>query len=127
MTRLNAHVEPKNSLPLTAWERMDPAKKAELLSKGPSYIYIECFVYEPHPLIPTYTLKKSSKEGTKEWEIGHRLIDFKQIFRVECNLIERLREAPEGIKLLELTISVRSQLREKLAAFFARVPEEDAA
>jgi hypothetical protein len=124
MTRLNAYMQPEDSLPQKAWEKMTPEKRGEFLAKGPGYIFTECFVYEPNPLLTTYTLKKS----THEWpNVGHRMVDFKQIFRVECNQIERMRDAPEGTKLLELSIPIRSQLRDKLAAFFARIPEEDAA
>lgn len=124
LTRLNSHMRPEDSLPPKAWERMTPEKKVELLARGPSYIFIECFAYEPNALLKTYSLKK----GTNEWPaVGHRMVDFKQIFRVECDQIGRMRDAPEGTKLLELSIPIRSQLREKLAAFFARIPEEDAA
>jgi hypothetical protein len=124
MTRLNAYVQPEDSLPQKAWENMPPEKKQELLTRGPSYIFIECFVYEANALLKTYPLKK----GNHEWpNVGYRMVDFKQIFRVECNQIERMRDAPEGIKLLELTIQARTTLRDKLAAFFARVPDEDAA
>jgi hypothetical protein len=124
MTRLNSPMQPEDSLPPKAWENMTAEKKGELLARGPSYIFTECFIYEANPLLKRYALKK----GTREWpDVGHRMVDFKQIFRVECNQVDRMRDAPEGTKLLELGIPTRSQLRDKLAAFFARIPAEDAA
>jgi hypothetical protein len=56
---------------------------------------------------------------------SHWMIDFKSIVRVECNAIERGKPPPTGMKFLQLSIRAREGLRQKLALYFARVPEED--
>jgi hypothetical protein len=94
------------------------------MAKGDSFIFEECFVYDANPLFSAYSLKKGSQTFPP---VAHRLLDFKRIIRIDCTLIERNRDAPAGTKLLELTISARTQLRDKLAHFFGRIPEEDAA
>lgn len=121
-TRLNSRIEPQNTLPPIAWSNLTPEQRTDLLARGQSYIFIECFVYAPNAVLGTYPLKK----GTQAWpEVGHWMLDFKSIFKIDCGQIERNREAPAGIKLLELRIPARSELREKLAYFFGRVPDED--
>jgi hypothetical protein len=81
-------------------------------------------VYAPNPIFETYELKK----GKQAWPVvGHYMVDFKSIVRIDCALIERKREAPAGTKILELSVVARAQLRDKLAAYFGRIPDEDAA
>lgn len=114
----------EQALPPKHWESLTAEKKSELMAKGESFIFEECFVYDANPLFTPYELKKGAKTFSP---VAHRLLDFKKIVRIDCALIERNRDAPAGIKLLELTIAARSQLRDKLAHFFARIPDEDAA
>lgn len=124
MTRMNVRMEPQESLPPKHWESLSADEKGKLVAKGLSFILLDCFVYEPNGLFKPYSLKK----GTKSWEgIGHMMVDFRQTFRVECPQIERGNDAPDGIKMLELSIETRSKLRDKLAHFFGRIPDEDAA
>lgn len=122
MTRLNITMKPEESLPPKAWDNLPLEQKGELLAKGDSYIFLQYFVYQPHAFLKPYALKK----GSQVWpDIGYRMVDFKQTFRVDCSQIERNRPAPVGTKLLELSIAARSQLRDKLAHFFGRMPDED--
>jgi hypothetical protein len=123
-TRLNVPMPPEETLPPKHWENLSTEEKSKLIANGPSYIFLECFIYEPNAIFATYPMKK----GTQSWPaVGHRMLDFKRIVRIECTQIERNRDAPAGTKLLELTIAARSQLRDKLAYFFGRIPDEDAA
>jgi len=123
LTRINVPMLADQAIPPKRWESMSPGEKSELLAKGPSYVFYECFVYEPHDVFRTYELKK----GKLAWNVKHRMVDFKTIFRVECVHIDRNRDAPSGIKLLQMTTAARAQLRDKLTYYFGRnADEEDA-
>jgi hypothetical protein len=50
------------------------------------------------------------------------MVDFKDIFRVRSKIVQRNNKIP---KVLQLSISTRSDLRKKIASFFERVPKED--
>ena len=102
-------------------EKMEPAKQAELRSQGPQYIYLDCFVYDPNGLFPAYEVKRNKQTIAN---LQHRMVDFKSIFRVESALIEREQQAPTGVKVSELTVGTRSQLRDKLTFYFGRNTDE---
>src|SRR5271157_2693120 len=80
MTKINSLLSPADALSPQHLAALSEEKRAEELAKGPSYVYYDCFVYEPHALFGTYVIKK----GQSSWKVGHRLVDFKSIFRVEC-------------------------------------------
>jgi hypothetical protein len=122
LTRINSpEIPPEKSVPSEAWEKFTPEQKAATLAQAPGYVFLDCFVYESNPLFPEYELKQ---RGWSE-KSRHRMVDFKQIFRVECGLVARDKPAPEGTKMLQLNAWARGLLRDKLAKFFSRVPEED--
>ena len=121
LTRINQQVPAEHTLPPTAWEKMPPEEAATRLAEGRGWIFNECFVYAPHDLLGDYPL--STRDGPRR--IGHYLVDFATTFRAECQAVERGRPAPTGSKILELTIATRKQLREKLATYYSRVPDED--
>ncbi|MHB1037866.1 MAG: hypothetical protein ACYC0Y_24845 [Pirellulales bacterium] len=124
LTRINRRVTSKDSLPPIAWEQMKPEQRAAKLNEEPGLVFLECFVYAPHPLLPLYTLRKNA--WTKE--TGHYLVDFKTLYRLECSLIKRNAPAPTGCnKLLQLTANARKEMRDKLTYFFSRPAKEDLA
>jgi hypothetical protein len=80
------------------------------------------------------TLKKNGNEFEK-FESGYYLIDFRQASKVNCNCIvhekdkrtdynEALIKA-RGTKILELSKKSRSELRDKLAFYYSRIPDVD--
>ena len=76
-------------------------------------------------------------EGNKfeEFRSGYYYIDFRYIAKVKCACIAHEEEKKPNYeallvkmlstKILELSIEARSDLRNKLAFYFLRVPEED--
>lgn len=71
-----------------------------------------------------------------EFESGYYVIDFRQASKVNCNCIvhekdkrsdykEALSKA-NGSKILELSKKSRSELRNKLAFYYSRIPDVDA-
>ncbi len=120
LTRINAPMPAEEAVPPQHWAALSAERKGELIARGRSYVFYECFVYEPHAIFGKYELKK----GKESWTVGHRMVDFKSIFRVDCNQIERDRDAPVGTKILQLTNATRAQLRDKLLSYFGRDADE---
>ena len=125
LTRINQKVAPENSVPRNAWEqKLPPSQKEELLAGGPKYTFVDCFVYGPHDLLLKYEVTpRKGKDGPLI--MGHYMVDFKAIYGVDCDKINRNGPAPRGIKLLQLKVDVRHNLRAKLSFYFGREPAED--
>jgi hypothetical protein len=118
---VNAKFKPKDGFTPEEIERMDGPKQAELASDPETYSYQDCFIYEPNGLFGFYEVKR---KGRIVATLQHRMVDFKKIFRVDCSMIERAQELPTGIKISELTVGTRAQLREKLTNYFGRNADE---
>jgi hypothetical protein len=118
---INVPFLPRDGFTPEQIEKMEPAKQAEILSENEKYSYLDCFLYEPSALFPPYEVKRKEQTIAK---LQYRMIDFKSIFRVECSMIEREQQAPTGIKVAELTVTARSQLRDKLTFYFGRNADE---
>lgn len=121
LTRINAFVPPEKTIPPNAWENLPSEEKAKRLTAGAGYVFLECFVYAPHEYLGTYQLHR---QGGAIQQSSY-LIDFGTTFRVECDAISRDRPAPTGTKVIELTVDTRKALRNKIAAYYTRIPEED--
>lgn len=121
LTRINRKVAPEQSLPCGVWEKLPFDKKQSYIDKGPSYVFIDCFLYQEHALLRKYTLER--RRGPVE--VGHYMVDFKSICRVDCNLVDRGKRAPTGTKILQLSISSRQSMREKLSHYYGRPADED--
>ena len=121
LTHLNRTMPWEKSLPPEHLAKMSEEDRAAGSLAPPAYAFGECFIYPPHPILGAYALPMKPTPQ----DVGHYMIDFKTVFRLECDFINRPAKAPPGTKLLELAIPARRDLRAKLAQFFARVPEED--
>jgi len=53
------------------------------------------------------------------------MLDFRRIYRVECEKVANPKQAPLETKILELSVVTRGELRDKLADYFGRIPDED--
>jgi hypothetical protein len=102
---------------------MSPEEQAERLSAKPGYVFLEVFIYKEHDLFPQYTIPR--KEGNITTR--YYMIDFRYAFRVNCDKITRKQQDPLGAKRLQLSISTRAELRDKISFYYSRVPEEDLA
>jgi len=121
-TRINIKIPAEKSVPPIAWETMDPGEKANRLAKGEAYVFVEKFVYAPSQLFADFTI--SRKEGNIKTR--YYVVDFRDSIKVACNLIER-RYSPGAAKVLQLSVETRELMRRKIASFYQRVPDEDAA
>lgn len=121
LTRINQKVPPEQSVARGVWEKLPFERTQSLIAKGPSYVFIDCFVYEEHALLRRYTLQ--CRGGPVE--VGHYMVDFKSVCRVDCNLVHREQPAPPGTKILQLSVWTRKAMREKLSHYYGRPAEED--
>ena len=123
LTRVNRPMTPRQAVSPSIWDRMSEEERARRLDfgKASSYAYSDSFVYAPHTLLKKYPVKGKGVET----ETGYYMIDFRRIYRVECRQISSAKQAPLEVKLLQLRIRARSELRDKLAWYFGRPSPED--
>lgn len=84
-------------------------------------MFKELFVYAGHEILPKYSIHR--KEG--DIETNYYMIDFRNVSRVNCEKVITAENSPLEAKCLELSVETRAELREKVAAYFARIPKED--
>lgn len=119
-TRINRELTIQEAIGPEKWEELSDEKKTQFLAQSPGkkYIIFNEFVYEKHDLLPEYELKYTKRKVS----INYYMIDFRNICRVQIPSDIN----PLSIKILQLTIQARNELREKLSHYFSRRPEEDA-
>lgn len=120
LTRINRIMPPEKALPPDVWDKMPNELKRKRLDSASGYTLVEFFVYAPNAALPLYV--PSTKSDRKE---AFYVIDFRRMYHVGCDNLASAKSAPIEAKLLELSIEARSELRDKLAYYFGRVPEED--
>ena len=118
-TRINREMTIRQAIGPDKWERLSDEEKSKRLADSPSkeYLAFHLYAYDRHDLLPEYELKyKQMKES-----INYYMIDFRNLCKVQIpGDID-----PLSIKILQLSIQARKELREKLAHYFGRRPEED--
>ena len=123
LTRINRRMKPQQAKPPDEWGNFTPEEKQRRLAEGINYALLELFIYEEHELFKTYLLRKQ--------EVRYYMIDFKNIHTIKCAMIKRPEKVkPEDApliesKVLQLSIQARSELRDKIAYYYSRLPEED--
>jgi hypothetical protein len=122
MTRINRVMDPEQAMAPQDWEHLPDAVKTERLLAGRAYALVDLFVYQSHGLFPKYKISK--RGGNIETDIY--MIDFRNAYRLNCEKIVAPGNSPVETKCLELSVPTRSELREKIASFYGRVPREDA-
>ncbi len=123
LLRVNRPMTPEQSVPPAEWEKMPPSDRERRfdMAKPESLAFVDLFVYAPHALLPRYDI--DSRQGRRE--TGFYMIDFRQTCHVKCDSVANAKQAPLSARRLQLSVSARGDLRDKVAAFYARVPRED--
>jgi hypothetical protein len=121
LTRINRKMEPRCAFIPDKFDKKSPSEKQEILNKELSYALLHYFVYEQHPLFPSYNVTVRGETV----ETGYYMIDFRMIYSLKCQQIIKPNNAPIETKLLQLAIQARAELREKIAHYYGRVAEED--
>ncbi len=119
LTRINRPIPAYKQYTDKAWDEMSEEIKEEIMAKEPGYGFFENYFYSPHEALPEYILKYKKNP---ELPFKYYMIDFKEAFTITSKLIQRGMTYP---KTLQLTIQARDELRNKLAYYFSRIPEED--
>lgn len=121
---LNRKIEYRKFIYPKIWnEILTDEQRSEHELDGPQWVYIDIFFYKEHDLFEEYSIKKDNNiYNTRDYRI-----DFKEIYQLKCNKIQRNKIGVEILKskCLELTIQTRDELREKIAFYYTRVPKED--
>ena len=118
-TRINRPMPPDKSVPPEIWEKFPEEKKSKEIEKGEGYSLFELFFYSPANKLPEYAIKYKAGEPV---DTRTYMIDFKEAFTITSKKIKRGNTYP---KVLQLTIPSRGELRNKLAYFYSRIPDED--
>lgn len=123
LTNIDRKMEPHQALPRRRWEALpDPVKQARL-REGRTFALMEMFIYDAHDFLPTYEVHVRRQPRT----IGHYMIDFRDAFRISCSAIAAPHQSPLDAKLLQLTVTARQELRDKIVFYYSRVPDEELA
>ncbi len=122
-TRINREIEPEKMFSSEEWKKFSAEEQQNLVMRGESYALLNLFVYEKNDLFPKYNIRGQ--------ETNYYMIDFRNTYKLRCGMIKR----PEKIthddfpilesKCLQLSVQARSELREKIAEYYGRIPEED--
>jgi hypothetical protein len=123
LTRINRPMPAEKSLPPIAWEKMDETEKQDRLSKGLEYTLLDLFIYKEHEIFPVHEVHRKNADNIFT---RYYMIDFRNTFKVVCSKIKKPNVVPLEAKCLQLTIGARKDLRDKIAYYYGRVPEEDA-
>ena len=118
LTRINRIVHPENSLPPIAWETMKPEVKSEKLAADPGYAFYDLFIYDKNIIFAEYEVNLRDRDNIKT---RCYMIDFRNIFSVNCPKIKKPENVPIESKVLQLSDVSRSELRDKILFYFGRV------
>lgn len=121
LTNINREMEPQQALSPENWSKLPQEEQNSRLSEGKRYALLNYFIYMRNDNFEKYKLKG--------YDVQYYMINFKDIRRIKCSLIKRpekmgREDAIIQSKVLQLTITARSELRDKIAYFF-REPAED--
>jgi len=109
-TRINLKVTPEKCLPPIAWEKgLSPDEKQKRIEKGPTYIYVQYFVFKKDKDILTDDM----------------MIDFNNTFNIRRKELGNNNEKMLPVKVFQLSDETRETLRQKLVAYYIRKPEEE--
>lgn len=121
LTRINREMEPQLAVSSEQWEKFEAEEQQRRLNEGIAYASLYFFIYEQHDLLPQYTLT----HGVDSLETKYYMIDFRNIYKLDCDKVNSPKNAPLDSKVLELKVETRKELRDKLTNYFGRTPEED--
>jgi len=122
LTRINREMESEQSVPPHVWEGFPPEEKERRLKTGKTLASVELFIYKENELFPEYTVPRRDEE---DFKTRYYMIDFRNIYNLNCEKIVNTKDFPLESKCLQLTIDTRSELRYKIANYYSRVPKED--
>jgi hypothetical protein len=121
LTGINRRMQPEQAFAPAVWARLTPAVRDEKLRAGFNYTLLENFIYDKHEMFPEYSVDVDGDSVTTR----RYMIDFRNTCRLTCTGISAPTAFPVESKLLQLSVEARASLRDKIAYFYSRVPQED--
>ena len=122
LTRMNRKMEPEQAVPPHVWNGLPFEEKQRRSEEGYEYTLLELFIYEQNDLFLKYTINMRQAENI---ETNYYMIDFRNTYKLNCEKIVTPENSPLESKCLQLSIQARSELRDKIAYYYARIPKED--
>lgn len=116
-TRINRKIQPQKTVSPDQWEEFSLKEKQRRLKEEETYGLLSLFIYEKHDLFPKYTLRSQ--------EVNYYMVDFRNTYKLICEKIKTPQKSPLDSKCLQLSTEARSQLRDKIASYYTRIPTED--
>ncbi len=109
-----------------------PKEQEEIIAAEENYEFKDIFVYDGNVEFEPYNITRKKSKLFDELTINTNkyIVSFKDAMRTHCNSFIRNNNQSEKSsticeKILELTPQTRSELRNKLSAFYSDVPKED--
>lgn len=122
LTRINRKMEPSQSVSPEQWMIFGEAERLKRIAKGNEYAFDELFVYDKNEKFESYEINSLFRGKIIT---NYYMIDFKNTYQLQSEKIVTPKNAPLEIKILELTVETREELRSKIANYYSRRPEED--
>ncbi len=123
MTNINRRMTPQQTLPPEVWDKLPLDEKKKREGEGFTYSFLDNFVFGEHEIFSPYF--PSEKDKVKYRETRQYMIDFKNTYRISCDKIKRNGTDLTKSKVFQLTVPMRQELRDKIAHFYSRIPQED--
>jgi len=121
LTNINRKMLPMQAVSNDVWNKLPSEEKDKRTLVGESYALKDNFIYEKNDLFPFYVINRKKGDNVTT---NYYMIDFRNTFKVNCDSLNSQNITGES-KLLQLSIDVRGQLRNKISHFYARIPVED--
>ncbi len=118
LTNINRVMEPSKAVSPMIWNILAQEVKVKRLEEGFTYALLEFFIYPKNDYFREYEVHMKDVEN---FYTRYYMIDFKQCYKIRCDNINKIR----NLKVLELTIQARNELRDKIAYYYGRKPKED--
>jgi len=123
LTNINRKMPPEVTMPPHAWDKLCEQERERRRREGSGYAFVGLFIYERNDLLPEHEVH--TRKGPVR--TGYYMIDFRDTFKVSCSKVIGPKQSPVEAKWLQLSLTARQELRDKIAFYYSRVPQEDTA
>lgn len=122
LTNINRLIEPKNVLSPNSWGKLTQEQRENRVREGMTFAFLELFIYERSSFFDEYEVNIGNEKKIKT---SYYMIDFRDIYKVDCLKLKNFNEELINLKRLQLSLETRSELRNKISDYYFRAPEED--
>lgn len=116
LTRLNRPMERKYAHNPEKHQKKGAVQEDDNSATDIVYSLVELFVYDQHDKLSPY---QTRKDGVNQ-DIRYYMIDFRNIYKLDCDAIEKAECAPLDSKILQLSNASRTELIQKLNYYYLR-------